>query len=391
MNILYISPMKVDREHLDGVARKILSQCQAFKSYGNNVYLASYFENGKYYITGDNYEHEICFSPKSSKQLELFEIYPQMVNVCDELKIDAVYFRIFALSWVSDALFNKLHKKGIKIAVEIPTYPFWKEKWMDVKDKLLSGAISTAIKRTITNIVYYVFAHRLKKWVAAIVTFSDIKRLWGIPVIGIANGYTFMEPDYIKKFKDPAKSLNLLMVASIRDNHGADRVIDGISKYYKENAIRDVSFHIVGDGEIVPLLKKRVKELGNIEDKVIFHGFKAGVDLEKMYDMADIGVSALAFHRLGVFYASPLKSKEYFAKGIPVLGSTVEHDVINSDCKKYYFSIPEDDSSVDIEKLCQFFDDLYMQGCTNVEIIHCAKQCFDWNSIMHPICEVFKD
>ena len=33
MNVLYISPMIIDRNNLDGVARKILSQCRAFEQY----------------------------------------------------------------------------------------------------------------------------------------------------------------------------------------------------------------------------------------------------------------------------------------------------------------------------------------------------------------------
>lgn len=181
MNILYISPMEINRNMLDGVARKILAQVAAFESYSsdNNVFLASYFENKRYLVVGEEYEREIQYSKRSSKPLELFEIYPKLEDICCELDISAVYFRISLLSWVTNKLFRNLKKKGIKIVVEIPTYPFWKEKWMDVKNKLFAGNFNLATKIAVSNIVYFIYAQRLKNHIIAIVTFSNIKSLWG--------------------------------------------------------------------------------------------------------------------------------------------------------------------------------------------------------------------
>lgn len=391
MNILYISPMKIDRNSLDGVARKVLAQVAAFKSYSKNdqIFLASYFENERYLVVGEKFEREIQCRKKSSKQLELFEIYPKLGKICRELNIDAVYFRIFSLSWVTNELFRSLNKNEIKIIVEIPTYPFWKEKWMDVKDKFLAGNYSTAAKRTVSNIVYFIYAQKLKKYVTAIVTFSDIKSLWGVPVIGITNGYEFDEILEEVELKKESETLNLLMVASIRDNHGVDRVIDGMGSYLHSVNTRNVVFHVVGDGEIVPNLKKKVSEAG-IANNVIFYGFKAGEELDEIYRKADIGVSALGFHRLGVFYASPLKSKEYFAKGLPVVGTTVEHDVLESKCNMFYFAIPENDTALDIDALIKFYEELRMKQYTNRAIVDTARECFDWKTIMEPVYQALQ-
>lgn len=389
MNILYISPMKIDRENLDGVGRKILAQCNAFKEYPEveNVFLASYYEDNRYLVVSEGYEKEIEYVKKSSKQLELLEIYFKLIEMCEELKIDSVYFRVYALSWASNNLFKELHKNGVKIVVEIPTYPFWKEKWMDVKDKFFTGQINVALKRTLTNIVHFLYAHQLHKYIQAIVTFSNISRLWGNLVIGIANGYEFDDWQKCRGLKNPKEKLNLLMVASIRENHGADRVIEGLSIYLKEKHDREVAFHIVGEGEIVPKLKERVAEEKELSENVIFHGFKSGKDLDEMYDIADIGISTIGFHRLGVYFASPLKSKEYFAKGIPVVGTTAEHDILESESKKYYFALPEDDTPLDLSKLCEFYNNLYQQGCTNEDISNSAKRAFEWKKIMYPVYE----
>ena len=392
MNLLYISPMIIDFENLDGVARKLLYQKDAFSYCAgtDKVYLASYFGDGIFRVIGEKTDIKIPFKKKSSRQLELMEIYPKLPQICSKLGIKAVYFRIFALSWVSDKLFSDLRKQGIKIAVEIPTYPFWKEKWMDVLDKFKTGKVLTGVKRTLTNIVYFIYAHRLKKYVTTIVTFSDIKKLWGVPVTGIANGYDFKELEEEKTLKAKEEDLHLLMVASVRSNHGADRVIKGLSTYMKKAPKRNVVFHIVGDGDAIPELKELVKTLDNVEKQVVFHGFMAGQALEDIYQVGDIGVSAIGFHRLGVYYASPLKSKEYFAKGLPVVGTTVEHDVLKSKSSEYYLAFPEDDTDIDIERVCSFYEGLQKQNCTNRQIAESAANDFAWKSIMKPIYEQLK-
>lgn len=392
MNLLYISPMIIDFDNLDGVARKLLYQKEAF-SYcagADKVYLASYFGDGTFRVIGEETDIKIPFKKKYSRQLELMEIYPKLPQICNKLSIKAVYFRIFALSWVSDKLFSDLRKQSIKIAVEIPTYPFWKEKWMDVLDKFKTGKVLTGCKRTLSNVVYFIYAYRLKKYVTTIVTFSDIKKLWGVPVTGIANGYDFKKLEKEKSLKTKEEDLHLLMVASVRSNHGADRVIKGLSTYMKNSPKRNVVFHIVGDGDAIPELKELVKTLGNVEKQVVFHGFMAGQALEDIYQVGDIGVSAIGFHRLGVYYASPLKSKEYFAKGLPVVGTTVEHDVLKSKSSEYYLAFPEDDTDIDIEKVCSFYEGLQERNCTNRQIAESAANDFAWKSIMKSIYEQLK-
>lgn len=393
MNILYLSPMLIDEEHLDGVARKLLFQRDALGSIGENdkIYLASFFSEDKYLVKGPDFEQSLPFVNKNSKQLNMFQVYPQIPVVCEDLKIDAVYFRMMALSWVTEKLFSELHRNNIKIVIEIPTYPFWKEKWMDVVDNLKAKKIGTGIKRAGTNIVYWFYAHRVRKYVSKIVTFSNITQLWGIDVIGISNGYNFEIPNKETKLVDKNAPLNLLMVASIRDNHGLDRIINGMINYVKNGGTREINFHIVGDGEVIPELKKMAQGNAVVKDHVIFYGFKSGSELDKIYERADLGVSVLAFHRLGVTYCSPLKSKEYFAKGLPIIGTSAEEDIMSSPCSKYYFAAPQNDLPIDMKAVVEFYDLLENEGTTDRDIILEASKVFDWKSIMKPVYQAFKN
>ena len=64
--------------------------------------------------------------------------------------------------------------------------------------------------------------------------------------------------------------------------------------------------------------KRLAMELG-LEERIHFHGKMYGEELDKIYNNSDIGIGALAHHRVGMYSGSSLKTKEYFAKGLPFI------------------------------------------------------------------------
>ena len=61
MNILYVSPMLINYESPDGVARKLLFQCDALGSVndGDKMYLASFVSENYYAVKSKGFEREI--------------------------------------------------------------------------------------------------------------------------------------------------------------------------------------------------------------------------------------------------------------------------------------------------------------------------------------------
>ena len=90
----------------------------------------------------------------------------------------------------------------------------------------------------------------------------------------------------------------------------------------------------------------------------MFYGSQSGEALDKIYDRADIAVCSLAFHRVGVFGTSELKSREYAAKGLPVIASA-DIDIFEQDFP-YIMHVSADEVPIDMEKVCQFFDRIYL-------------------------------
>ena len=393
LRILYFSAMNINLLELSGVAKKIIAQCNAFREQcgENNVYLASFDENNNFVIRGKDYYHDIKYKKSNRRQLRLSRIYPNLAQVIDELSIDVVYFRAYNLTFQTIKLFKKIKSFHVKIYMEIPTYPFWKEKRFSIINNLKRRKIVLAASETASMILYGATTLTLKKYIDVIVTFSNIKSLWGIPVLGISNGYDFENTLVSKKNINQDSKYHLLVVASIRRNHGIDRIIESIYQFRKDTGINKFVLHVVGTGDALDELKNQVRSMKDYSDSIIFHGAKYGHDLESVYDISDVGISALGFHRFNVGYISPLKSKEYFAKGLPCVGTENEEDIIFSSAKKYFFTVSADDSNIDMNKLLDFCKEMESIPDINNKIHITTKEIFDWRVIMKLVVDSMKE
>ncbi|MDD4584091.1 MAG: glycosyltransferase, partial [Eubacteriales bacterium] len=188
-------------------------------------------------------------------------------------------------------MYRILHKAGIKIIVEFPTYPYEREF-----NKI-------PLKNKFTFYIDKVFRCKLKKHVDFIVTFSDYDEIFGVKSIQISNGIDFDQVKIKKESNGIKKNIRLLGVAEIHYWHGFDRVIKGLAEYYGDvnNNRTDVFFDIVGEGvkEDLDYLKRLVMD-NNLGDYVVFHGNCHGEHLDNLFDNADFGVASLARHRSGI-------------------------------------------------------------------------------------------
>jgi len=148
--------------------------------------------------------------------------------------------------------------------------------------------------------------------------------------------------------KFDGKNLELLCVAHVAKWHGLDRLIEGMAQYDKSSK---VTLHIVGDGSEIPNLKLLVSKLG-LEQNVLFHGFKAGKELDNFFDKCHIAVGSLGIHRIGLNEASVLKVREYCARGIPFIYGAKDPDFPKD--FPYCLKVTADDTPVNINKIINF-------------------------------------
>jgi glycosyltransferase involved in cell wall biosynthesis len=345
---------------LPGIEKKILSQIRLMEQNLGAMELVKI----KY-----------SFFEKLKNKLPYFSAnYNQLKKIIPRIKeFNFIYIRkpsVLTKKFIQ--LINKVKElnPNIIILMEIPTYPYDNE-----------------IKMTLKN----VFSLRKDKYwrdklkpIDRIVTFSKDKIIFGIKTITISNGVDFNRVP-LKNNNLKNNTIDLIGVASISEWHGYDRIITGMKNYENTNSHIDVKFHIVGDGnqDVLNTYRNMVKEY-NLSDKVIFHGKLTGKDLDRVFDISDIGVDALGRHRSNVYYNSSLKGKEYLARGVPII-SGVETEL--DDMKEFeaYMRVSANDNSIDITEVIQFYLSVLMKNIHPKDIREFGEQNFDFGKTMIPV------
>ena len=110
---------------------------------------------------------------------------------------------------------------------------------------------------------------------------------------------------------------NLCFIGSPRQSwHGLDKVVS-LARHFP-----DWRFHIVGPdaGE--------VNVAGGAElPNLTSHGYLDGDAARELLSKIDVGISTLALHRKSMQEASPLKSRQYLAQGIPFISAYADTDI----------------------------------------------------------------
>lgn len=236
-------------------------------------------------------------------------------------------------------LIKGLKRQGVKVVMEIPTYPYDQE-YVTPRMKL-----DLFMDKT--------WRRRLARQLEAIVTFSDYKEIFGTRTIRISNGIDF-EAIPLKQHKnDISKELHLLGVAEIHYWHGFDRLLLGLAEYYRTNAEYKVYFHIVGlpsgereRQELYPLIKQH-----GLEPYVILHGARHGKELDALFEQADFAIGSLGRHRSGITKIKTLKNREYAARGLAFIYSETDDDFEKA---PYILKAPADESPIRIQGIIDF-------------------------------------
>lgn len=331
--LLYITT--VDKNNDLGVYKKIVSQGESFERLGFEVKIT--------YMIGDEFYFDEAIFCKENQSLlkKLINrfVYPKcIIDVANSEFFDVVYIRKTFISKSFISFVTKLHEKGVKVVLEIPTYPYRSE---------IAGLFKNSL-----YLIELFYSKRLKGAVDLISYFGEADDfIWNIPAIKLRNG---VDTDNIKKKgkRDFDGNINFIGVANLAPWHGYDRFIN--SMYLLPPPIKSkVFFHIVGEGSVLSQLKSLSNNL-SLQNNVIFHGIKFGSDLDDIFDYCDIGIDALGMFRAGFTTTSSLKTREYSARGMPFLSACTDDSFSNE--LDFVQKIPNDDSIFDLSLVIDNFN-----------------------------------
>lgn len=371
--LLYLTVWDFQDAASNGICKKILSQVKTLKELGFQVDFG-YTKKGEVYLqTGE----ENIFLGRVPVSLNIMLAHVIFAKKLRNEKYDAIYIRHCVSSPFYIYLLATLKKKCSKIVVELPTYPYDNELKGDIKLQL--GGYLDKMTRG-----------RMEKYVSRIVTYSNHDSIFSVPTIKTINGVDFSSiPQTKKKWKKG--EIHLIAVAMLSPWHGYDRVIKGLHGYYQEKRETMVKFHIVGNGKELGSYKDMV-EKWNLQSYVEFYGNQAGEELNKIYQKADMAVSSLGLHRIGLESASTLKDREYGARGLLMISS---HQIdFFDENSPYVYYIPADESPVDIQKVVEFYEHLANEEKLDQigrEIREITRKSADMSATFQPIKDFFRE
>lgn len=335
-----------------GISKKIAAQCDALERGGVPIALCclKVAEDGRRLRTIEEVILSDFGGGIGGRLAHRFS-FGALTRYIREEGIGFVYIRYdhnahpFTIRW-----FRSLKRSGVKIALEIPTYPYDSE----YRGQTLGMRIGLLIDRC--------FRRTLMRSVDRIVTFSDDAEIFGRPTIRISNGIDFSAIPLKTRHEEHPREIRLIGVANIHPWHGFDRVIAGLAAYYRTNPERIVRFTIVGDGApaLLDSYRRTARENG-IGAYVELTGPLSGTSLDKVFESADMGIASLGRHRNGIAKLRSLKNREYAARGIPFVYSEQDDDF---DDMPYVLKAPADDSPLDIAALVRFRDTLRTEPAT---------------------------
>jgi glycosyltransferase involved in cell wall biosynthesis len=296
-------------------------------------------------------------------------LYKSAYELARKDRYDGVFIRYSLAERGLISMLRKLKEEGVKTFIEIPSYPYdleyenkqWYKKFGLYLDKI--------------------YRKKLKDSVDIIFTPGPQQEsIYGVNAVSFNNGVNTEDIEERKYSGKKEGVLRFIGVANLNSWHGYDRVIKGIAEYYKDKDDIDFVFNIVGEGIELNNLKDLVKEL-ELQDRVIFHGFKSGKELDQVYNNSDIAISSVGLYRLGVAPRLVLKAREACLKGIPFVA--VKGDPVFDNDFDYVYFVKDEGSPLQVEKIYNWFVDLDAEEYLD-EMNKFAKEHLDWR-------ETFKD
>lgn len=327
-----------------GISKKIFAQCEALRRCGVDIALCHTeidADGTQRRLAGDAVIRTFG-SGLRAKALKRVS-YTDITGYIRRERVEFLYIRHdlnanpLLVGWL-----RSVRRLGVRIALEIPTYPYDAEFREAGRKEKLQLQIDRMFRRA------------MAREVDRIVTFSDDEEIFGQKTVRISNGIDFDAVPLKTERHDITREVRLLALANIHPWHGFDRVIEGLKNYYAAPHDREVKLRIVGDGmpDLIGGYARSIEAYG-LDAYVEITGPRSGAALDAQFAWCDMGVASLARHRNGIESLKSLKNREYAARGIPFVYSERDSDF---DPMPYVLKAPADDSPLDIAALLGWLD-----------------------------------
>lgn len=266
-------------------------------------------------------------------------------------------------------LLHAAKRQGVRVVVEIPTYPSVGEISSNTWLRRQALRVSELAKRLEAKSVD----------LYAVIGENVDGTLRGRPAKNINNGVNVpavAQRIPAGRIPEVDTEVNVIALASMCKWHGYDRLIRGMAQVEKRER---PTVHFVGpDGDgSLRAWELLAKEL-QVGESIIFHGRLDGEELRLLINRCHGAIGSLALHRIGLHSASTLKAREYMARGIPFIYATVD-PTLTSDARGA-LQVPADETPISIRDVTKFFKKMTSVPNLPDEMRQYAQQELSWAS-----------
>ena len=351
-----------------GITKKIRAQITTLRDMGHEVFYTAYLEDGVAVFDNADQLIERKFFPIHNKKVfrfaRMFFLNYFAREYAERNTFDLAFIRWGGLDRAVIKLLKTLRKNCSHTIMD--THGYFKEQ---KGSNLIASYISYSSSHN---------QYKVRGLMDLVLSETNEQEIFSTPVQRYDNGVD-VNGTRMHQYCGDIREMNMISVANERVYHGYDRVIRSVA-HYREKGM-PVKLHLVG--VMSDKTKELIKDL-HVEDAVILYGKRYGEELDDIYDKCNIGVGPVGQHRVGGKQGTGLKTKEYFAKGLPYFYSGNELLVPKE--YPYIFEVPSDESLIDLEKIYAFYNKV---KCENVaeEMRDFARKNFSWTNIFQSAFE----
>lgn len=327
-----------------GVIQKIKQQSSQWIKYGHKVYLVSsktmaiYDKN--YNIIVQNKPLNIRFGRVGTAIKLLYSSYA-IYTLLKNIEFDLIYMRYRLYM----PFFNRI-LKNYKVIMEINS----------------DDRLEYKLHSRLTDIYNRFTRDFLLKHIDAFVSVSyELKDKFiylNRPIEVIANGINIKEYEVKNSINQNKRPILVFIGSPNQSWHGLDKIVM-LAKYFRE-----YQFYIIGVD-------------GKDSDNIKYFGYLSQKKSTQIIRQCDIGIGTLSLYKTGLMEASPLKTRQYLACGLPLIYAYKDTDLqIEVD---FALRLENSEDNIDYDKIENFIKQIFNNNSIRQKARKFAEEYLDYN------------
>ncbi len=178
--------------------------------------------------------------------------------------------------------------------------------------------------------------------------------------------------------------LNMFMLLGAGASwHGIDRIINSLECYKGE---KNITLDLLGHHSELDL--KLISE-STVKNQIRIITSVNSIDLNNLLNQYHIGIGTLSVYRKSLNEATPLKTREYVARGFPIVVGYTDTDIVNhSEFHMYCYQVPNNGSVINMDSLFQFVESVYLDANHPEKIRNLAFKYMDSKVKMNQLLDL---